>query len=301
MEAASGSNRRGPAGKLEFGGFTRRQRDGERHGGAFGREKRLYMRAGSAYGGFPARYVLFYSPSFSVLIISALVSRSVSTTSAAHRAPQTPRTLGQASGPSSRGSLPSGSSAPGSSHRHHHHGAAPPPTLTRAVPFNPFFDNIRQNLELAGGITERIPLHIPAEVLSRCNDMPFEWLRDMVGRNAEETVEALAMQFYRIELGEQRRLQGVMEHHSRDSGAAWEDHVRREQEKHKRVSDREKAKRKAKDNSLGDCEGDVEDTPFPYSITAGIEQGSKNRYVSLPRFSEIPHLTTSISFFFGCG
>ncbi|KAF7340149.1 hypothetical protein MVEN_01933400 [Mycena venus] len=36
--------------------------------------------------------------------------------------------------------------------------------------------------------------------------------------DVEEGTEALAMQFYRIELAEQRRMMGVMEHHSKESG-----------------------------------------------------------------------------------
>lgn len=38
---------------------------------------------------------------------------------------------------------------------------------------NPFFDNIRQNLELShGGITERIPLNLPEEVCKRSKELP---------------------------------------------------------------------------------------------------------------------------------
>ncbi|KAJ6569573.1 hypothetical protein B0H19DRAFT_1257199 [Mycena capillaripes] len=40
--------------------------------------------------------------------------------------------------------------------------------------------------------------------------------------DVEEGTEALAMQFYRIELAEQRRMMGVMDHHSRESGVvSW--------------------------------------------------------------------------------
>jgi protein-tyrosine phosphatase len=63
----------------------------------------------------------------------------------------------------------------------------------------------------------------------------------------EEGTEALAMQFYRIELAEQRRLMGVMERHARESGLCTNSG--------------------AKQASLS----------FPYSITAGIEKGTKNR------------------------
>jgi protein-tyrosine phosphatase len=65
----------------------------------------------------------------------------------------------------------------------------------------------------------------------------------------EEGAEALAMQFYRIELAEQRRLMGVMEHHSKESSRIIEDTLTQT------------------------------NLTFPFSITAGIEKGSKNRLV----------------------
>jgi hypothetical protein len=113
------------------------------------------------------------------------------------------------------------------------------PRAAPHVAFNPFFDAIRQNLELAQGITERIPLELPAEVRARADELPFRWLRELARTaGADEGAEALAMQFYRIELAEQRRLTGIMQHHSREDAAG----------------------------------------PFPYAITAGVEKGAKNRY-----------------------
>ncbi|KAG8751180.1 hypothetical protein FRC12_012551, partial [Ceratobasidium sp. 428] len=44
---------------------------------------------------------------------------------------------------------------------------------------NPFYDNIRQNQELSHGITERIPLSLPKEVLSRKDEIPVTWLRNI--------------------------------------------------------------------------------------------------------------------------
>ncbi|KAI0089723.1 hypothetical protein BDY19DRAFT_1087893, partial [Irpex rosettiformis] len=115
--------------------------------------------------------------------------------------------------------------------------------------FNPFFDNIRQNIELGGGrgSGEGIPLKLPRRVRRRVEELPFEWLRE-IGRKKGETsgddlAKTLAMQFYKIELGEQRRLMGVMDHHSKEST---------------NVSSSQSV--------------------FPYSITAGVEKGEKNRY-----------------------
>lgn len=63
----------------------------------------------------------------------------------------------------------------------------------------------------------------------------------------EEGKEALAMQFFKVELSEQRRLMGIMEHHSKESG---------------------------QDEAYSSA-------PFPFSITAGVEKGAKNRLVHL--------------------
>lgn len=144
--------------------------------------------------------------------------------------------------------------------------------------FNPFFDAVRQNTELSHGITERIPLRLPRRVRRRIHQLPFPWLQDIARRAAnsprqrhaftdssssesesddaanpadvEEGKEALAMQFFKIELSEQRRLMGIMEHHSRESGQASE---------HPSCSV----------------------APFPFSITAGVEKGAKNRSASI--------------------
>ncbi|KAF9457471.1 hypothetical protein BDZ94DRAFT_1301884 [Collybia nuda] len=189
--------------------------------------------------------------------------------------------------------------------------AAPPskrnPNMVMSIPlptsqpmarpaFNPFFDTIRQNTELSHGITERIPLRLPRRVRRRIADLPFRWLQEIARRaecaprthnshhyhshhhnhhnhrlvvsssssssssedtsdsdtpdpaGVEEGTEALAMQFYRIELAEQRRLMGVMEHHSKESGRFVDEGITQA--------------------SL----------TFPFSITAGVEKGAKNRY-----------------------
>ncbi|KAF9478695.1 hypothetical protein BDN70DRAFT_835525 [Pholiota conissans] len=160
----------------------------------------------------------------------------------------------------------------------------PPAVIPRAISsptvshpaFNPFFDTIRQNTELSQGITERIPLRLPRRVRRRIHELPFRWLQDIASRaakapaanastsdtsssesedesdgasiaNIEEGKEALAMQFFKIELSEQRRLMGIMEHHSKESGQVI-DHATRSA------------------------------IPFPFSITAGVEKGAKNRY-----------------------
>lgn len=152
---------------------------------------------------------------------------------------------------------------------------------------NPFYDNIRQNLELSTGITERIPLVIPPSILERETELPFQWLRDIVrkasAKSADgiiggEALEDLAMQFYRIELGEQRRLNGVMEHHSNESTT---DGVSNSSKGSVRgnltAGTRPRADWKAETGSKKHLETSKTAT-FPYSITAGVEKGTKNRY-----------------------
>lgn len=151
--------------------------------------------------------------------------------------------------------------------------------------FNPFFDAIRQNLELSHGITEHIPLRLPSRVRQRVHELPALWLQSIarragpasppshdfdcaaecatgpivldvrLGKNStpssdselmEEGAEKLASQFYRIELAEQKRLLDVMEHHSKDCGP------------------------------MAKMESAAEPS-FPFSIAAGLEKGLKNR------------------------
>lgn len=116
---------------------------------------------------------------------------------------------------------------------------------------NPFYDNIRQNLELSQGIGQRIPLVLPPEVAARRSELPFKWLRDIVDQAMADDGDALARQFYHIELGEKRRLEGVMNHHSQES-------------RHQ--------------SATANTPTPASVSDYPYSITAGIEMGTKNRY-----------------------
>lgn len=162
----------------------------------------------------------------------------------------------------------------------------PTPSQNQPQPaYNPFFDAVRQNLELSQGITERIPLRLPRRVRHRIHDLPFPWLREIARRAAklaprnrsvidsssstsdeseddenitsadvEEGKEALAMQFFKIEVTEQRRLMGIMEHHTKETTIV-----------------------------TSDMDSTPASSKFPYSITAGVEKGAKNR--SVPRLT----------------
>jgi protein-tyrosine phosphatase len=172
--------------------------------------------------------------------------------------------LGNSPHPSSkRGPLMLRNAQPSSSSAHH-------PAA------NPFFDTIRQNVELSHGITERIPLQLPRRVRRRLDDLNFvPWLQriaKLAGRSTPHThplpsdasseddtvapssgdhyADALANQFYQIELAEQRRLMNIMQHHSQESGVV-----------------------------VVEGNKETKSNEFPYSITAGVEKGAKNRYV----------------------
>lgn len=187
-------------------------------------------------------------------------------------------------------------------------GSQTPKPLTMA--YNPFYDNVRQNMELSQGISEKIPLTLPTNVRNRVDELPFPWLRHIARRAAptsndyspvlksrvsdssasslsseevshsdsdplrnvhpskskqlvDEGAEALAMQFYRIELGEQRRLMGIMQHHSQESGNVI----------HSSSNETKAVEKKAQAKAAKDSR----DALFPYSIIAGVEKGAKNR------------------------
>lgn len=166
-----------------------------------------------------------------------------------------------------------------------------PATQTQAA--NPFFDNIRQNAELAQGITERIPLDLPNSTVSRAGDLP-KWLRELVTASPGEASEILAMQFYKIELGEQRRLQGIMDHHTRNPGDAIMESGS--------DSDGTKGRGGTTPSGLDNGSGQHKNTSegggdyFPYSITAGLEKGGKNRFKNIWPFDHGQSRATWIRF-----
>lgn len=111
----------------------------------------------------------------------------------------------------------------------------------------------------------------------------------------DQGMENLAMQFYRIELAEQRRLMGIMQHHSREGEVENRKALTGENESDTWIQPH----MRGESRDTGDIQMDVDDqaireegpetttrrrtmsspsTPFPYSITAGVEKGAKNRY-----------------------
>lgn len=132
------------------------------------------------------------------------------------------------------------------------------PNTTALQAANPFFDNIRQNVELShGGITERIPLGLPPATVARAGELP-PWLAELALCGEAEAAERLAAQFECVERGELKRLQGVMSYHARNGGTTTTGETQ------------------ADGGGPGGAEGETD--YFPYSITAGLEKGQKNRF-----------------------
>jgi hypothetical protein len=195
------------------------------------------------------------------------------------------------------------------------------------VAFNPFYDTVRQNLELSQGASECIPPTLPASVRGRVPGLPSGWLCHVVCRAApaskdythldrsaekteeetssslplsssssvgdpdpdmtpplfspdapwqpegliEERTEALAMQFFRIELGEQQRLMGVLQHHSSESGRVLTSSSPGD------LSSEEILKPPVPRACCHKSRLNRTEVSFPCSITAGVEKGAKNR------------------------
>ncbi|KAG1247869.1 hypothetical protein G6F68_014025 [Rhizopus microsporus] len=132
--------------------------------------------------------------------------------------------------------------------------------------FNPFFSNIRQNMELSHGpIRERFPIRLPPKCYidpsdndhiqvdrsplhvagsqmdsehANCFKAPI-WLQNTV---KEQGPKLLAESYEKLERTEQRRLQNIMHFHSKHTNNPAE---------------------------------------FPFSIVAGIEMGALNRYTNI--------------------
>ena len=108
-------------------------------------------------------------------------------------------------------------------------------------------------------------------------------MSELVLLSDKAAADRLAHQFYTVELNEQKRLQAIMDFHSRESGAMLQA---------TRIGDtagdqgRWKDQRDKDKDEVSRLEGwaqgkwhDKGEEYYPFSITAGIERGAKNRYV----------------------
>ncbi|KAF3939714.1 hypothetical protein ABW19_dt0207277 [Dactylella cylindrospora] len=84
-----------------------------------------------------------------------------------------------------------------------------PPAFNCIMPktaANPFFSNIRQNMDLIGGVGE-IPVKIPPYVVSEVRRAMPKWMREVL---KEDGAKKLADKFLRLEKAEQRRMQDAL-------------------------------------------------------------------------------------------
>ena len=142
---------------------------------------------------------------------------------------------------------------------------------------NPFFDNIRQNRELAHGVTETIPLDLPAMTQEEKQALP-RFLQRLIDMPSAKRAETLAQNFYDIDRAEQDRLNATMRQHADESSDD------------PRNSDAGKAEMAMSSPQAGSslsspycsislpgaCSAAGE--RFPFSIAAALERGADNRY-----------------------
>lgn len=95
--------------------------------------------------------------------------------------------------------------------------------------------------------------------------------------DADELTRALEMQFYKIELGEQKRLLGVMERHSMESGKVIQEAPGVRGFVGIAPPGMAPVARDEEDPAAAAVIGEEAISAFPYSITAGLEKGAKNR------------------------
>ncbi|KAI0762245.1 hypothetical protein C8Q74DRAFT_1289079, partial [Fomes fomentarius] len=111
---------------------------------------------------------------------------------------------------------------------------------------------------------------------------------------AHEFTRALEMQFYKIELGEQKRLLGVMERHSMESGKVIHEGSGVRGSLGLGFSNssprRSLPLSYAEDSKAAAITAEEAMQPFPYSITAGLEKGAKNRSGTTPAEEARKHL-----------
>ncbi|TIC46845.1 phosphatases II [Wallemia mellicola] len=135
---------------------------------------------------------------------------------------------------------------------------------------NPFFDSVRQNRELANGMSqERIPMNISDDVKTNSYKLP-QFLKRIVDMSEKDASDELAHQFYRLEVSEQKRMMEVFEWLSNNS-----------QTLDNKGNQSASLGSKERDNTFVHGKERKIDR---YSIGAGVELGHKNRYRNIYPF-----------------
>ncbi|KAK9468810.1 protein-tyrosine phosphatase-like protein [Lipomyces arxii] len=122
------------------------------------------------------------------------------------------------------------------------------PVFSKKQPVNPFFSNIRQNMDLLGGVGDPIPVRLPSNCTeSKLNRLP-RWLKDVVC--TPEGAQRIADRFLDIEKAEKGRLESAFSSMCVITNAIA--------------------------NVTNAISGKSEEQR--YSISAALERGNKNRY-----------------------
>jgi protein tyrosine phosphatase len=143
--------------------------------------------------------------------------------------------------------------------------------LTVSQCANPFFDNIRQNRELAHGVTEVVPLDVP-EMNGHQRSMLPAFLARLAAMEPQARAKELAQSFFDIERAEQDRLMHTMRQHAAESSI---DPRSAPSVNQAGGAGSPSAPQLASEHSA--VRGG-EDGPFPFSIAAALERGAENRY-----------------------
>lgn len=150
---------------------------------------------------------------------------------------------------------------------------APPGKLASKQAANPFFDNIRQNVEsqsLETMLSHVKPLQLPEQLCqpSVVKYMP-DFLRDIVNLSPTSRAVRIHKEFFEIEQNEQKRLQNILDWHCSQCTTVPQ-------------QDCNPARPKQDEPCDGGEDTEAPSEQYhPFSIAAGVEKGHLNRYKNM--------------------
>ncbi|PWN29065.1 hypothetical protein BDZ90DRAFT_218306 [Jaminaea rosea] len=173
---------------------------------------------------------------------------------------------------------------------------------------NPFFDNIRQNRELQHGITERIPLEVPADLTASQKALLPSFIRHVVENGEKEQAQQLAQNFFDVEKAEQSRLMATMRQHAAESGIDPRNQVFGAAAAEASPGSASSPGAGAGPTQLSSAYSRISGAPpsasmsassFPFSICAALERGADNRYNNIWTYEHsrvrVPPIDTAAS------
>ncbi|KAK7204460.1 protein-tyrosine phosphatase-like protein [Myxozyma melibiosi] len=141
------------------------------------------------------------------------------------------------------------------------------PTLASCKPINPFFSNIRQNMDLLGGVGDPIPIRVPESCTqSQLKKLP-QWLKELVCN--KDGAKQVADRFLEIEKAEKGRLERAF------SSACVISKTTCAISKNAFSGGNPFCLSKPTSTTVEETEEKEEEQ---FSITAALERGAKNRY-----------------------